>query len=753
LPIAIETEGPSSAIARRTLLVMTVLVSIGSGLGLIAIAGETVGRGEAALIISGLIFTLGILAVLLTFRRIPFQIIATAATIYYFLYLLTGIVLSVGGSGPSLGLFVYLLWFFPLLVFNRLVNSPAVGLFLAKSLRLAPVLLLVCLGWRLVTIFNMDVLILLGIYCLSYISYGVMLHSVTQYREAYIVERERAEALKVETAIFESISDCFISLDADFRLIYLNDAACAEFTVERDVTLLDNIAHAVPTFFSEELQNGLRSASEQNSASIFVARNSDHTIWYELRCFPRQGGMSIYFRNITDRVAAQSRIEHMAYHDMMTGLPNREMLQERLASLLEKQSIRTEKATGAILFIDLNDFKTLNDRSGHEAGDLLLQQVAMRLKLCVRKTDMVARFGGDEFVVVLEGLDSHAEIAENEARMVADTVLTAFRRPFPLNNDAYHSTTSIGVVLFQGDDCTADDLLKRADLAMYRAKSRGGNAMCFFEMSMETLVTTKAELKSDMQRALLNGEFALHYQPQMDAAGNVIGAEALVRWVHPQRGIIPPGKFIPLAEETGLIVELGRSVIEMACAQLARWALRPGMAGLRVWVNVSVRQFVDVQFLYLVQEALRRSGASPHLLGLEITESCVIEQVGETIAKMKELKGLGIHISLDDFGTGYSSLSHLKQLPLDELKIDRSFVRDLITDPKDASIARTIIALARSLNLSVIAEGVESEDQRGLLEREGCFAYQGYLFSKPVPVLQFEQFVMETLLLRAPGAA
>jgi diguanylate cyclase (GGDEF)-like protein len=454
---------------------------------------------------------------------------------------------------------------------------------------------------------------------------------------------------------------------------------------------------------------------------------------------------------ITDRKVAEARIHQLAFYDPLTGLPNRVLLRDRLEKTLAAP-MDGEKM-GALLLLDLDDFKTLNDTSGHDIGDLLLQEVALRLASDVRKTDFTARLGSDEFMVILEGLSADAEKAAVEAKAVGDLLLMACQQHYLLGSYEYDGTVSIGVTLFKRQKDAADDMLKRADLAMYRAKARGRNTVCFFDPAMETSAASRAALLADLNKAMQNRDFELYYQPQMDSGGRVTGVEALIRWRHAERGMVPPGEFIPLAESAGLIVELGLWVLEAACAQLAKWARQPETEGLTLAVNVSIRQFLDSHFVQLVEEALRESGANPHRLKLEITESFLLEKATDTIAKMTALKAHGISFSMDDFGTGYSSLSQLRQLPLDQLKIDQSFIRDVLNCEKDAAIVSTIIALGRSLNLSVIAEGVETEGQRNFLENEGCHVYQGYLFSKALPASQFEEFVNEAGQLNVLGAA
>jgi diguanylate cyclase (GGDEF)-like protein/PAS domain S-box-containing protein len=686
-----------------------------------------------------MVFSSGALVTLLVFRKVTLQTVATVATSGFAINLCAGMFIAVYGKGEHLNLFVYLLWFFPLLVFNELVNRPAVGRLLARILLFGPELIILCLLPRLRLILTAEQLVVVAVYGISYLTYGLALNIVTRYREKYIVERERTESLRVEAAILESISDCFISLDSRSRLVYLNDAACKAFGVERQTVLNDALSHAAPHFFSRSTMTELRAASARSVASIFEAQNEERQLWYDLRCFPRPDGMSIYFRDITNRKANEARIHYLAFYDVLTELPNRQLLRDRLSEALATAAIRG--SVGALLYIDLDDFKTLNDTTDHDTGDALLRQVAQRLTSCIRQGDTVARLGGDEFVVMLEGLSENAETAAALARVTVDKVLGIFRSPFVVDTFERETTASIGVTLFSGASETADDLLKQTDLALYQAKARGRNAMCFFDPTMQSEVDARAALRSDLRRALENDEFALHYQPQVDADGVVTGAEALLRWQHPLRGAVSPSEFIPLAEESGLIVGLGSWALETACLQLADWQTRPEMREITLSVNVSSRQFLDPHFVNLVMKVLRTSRADPQRLKLEITESSMMEKVDETIVKMTGLRGHGVGFSLDDFGTGYSSLSHLRRLPLDELKIDRTFVNKMLTDARDASIARTIILLGHDLQLSVIAEGVETEAQRDFLKTEGCYSYQGFLYSPALPVSRFEAFV------------
>ena len=440
--------------------------------------------------------------------------------------------------------------------------------------------------------------------------------------------------------------------------------------------------------------------------------------------------------DITLRKAAEDEIKHLAFYDPLTRLPNRRLLLDRLHQALASSARSGRK--GALLFIDLDNFKTLNDTLGHDKGDLLLQQVAQRLSTCIREGDTVARLGGDEFVVMLEDLSNLPQEAASQTKTVGEKVLLSLNQPYLLAGHRHHSTPSIGVTLFDDHGNSVEDLLKRADLAMYRAKAAGRNTLRFFDPEMQASVTARATLEEELRQGLSQDEFVVYYQSQVDEHGRVTGAEALLRWQHPRFGLMLPEDFIPLAEETGLMLPLGQWLLQTACARLAAWAARPELAHLSLALNVSPRQFHHPQFVDQVLAALDRSGADPHKLALELTEALLLDDAEGIIAKMTALKAKGIVFSLDDFGTGYSSLSYLKRLPLDQLKIDQSFVRDILTDSNDAAIARTIVALAQSMGLGVIAEGVETEQQRDFLAQQSCHAFQGYLFGLPLPVEEFE---------------
>lgn len=440
--------------------------------------------------------------------------------------------------------------------------------------------------------------------------------------------------------------------------------------------------------------------------------------------------------DISERKAAEQRIESLAFYDTLTGLPNRALLRDRLQHALIAATRRQRQA--ALLHIDLDNFKNINDTLGHDQGDLIIKEVVVRLRTCARASDTLARIGGDEFILLLEGPLQDKQDLLNQARVIGDKVLAALCQPYAVGESTHHSSASIGITLFGGaEHDNVEEPLKQAELAMYQAKAAGRATLRFFDPQMQATVSARASLESRLREALANNQFLLHYQPQVDGSGQVTGSEALVRWLDPKRGMVSPGEFIPVAEQSGLILPLGQWVLESACNELARWASEPAMAHLTVSVNVSARQFHQSSFVELVLDTLKRTGANPKQLKLELTESMLVDDIAGVIAKMNALKGYGVSFSLDDFGTGYSSLAYLKRLPLDQLKIDQSFVRDILIDPNDAAIAKTVIALAESMGLGVIAEGVETEGQRDFLANAGCRAYQGYLFSKPLPLDDF----------------
>ncbi|MDD5335840.1 MAG: EAL domain-containing protein [Rhodoferax sp.] len=417
----------------------------------------------------------------------------------------------------------------------------------------------------------------------------------------------------------------------------------------------------------------------------------------------------------------------LALHDPLTCLPNRRLLMDRL-----KQAMLTSARTGehgALIFLDLDNFKQLNDTLGHDMGDLLLQQAAARLQACLREGDSVARLGGDEFVILLEALSAHDAEAATQAESIANKILQSFAAGFQLRGQACDSTASVGIVVFLGAHEDQNDLINKADLAMYQAKSAGRNTARFFAPAAQA----REALVKDMRRGLAMQEFVLYYQVQVNRQGVPTGAEALVRWKHPQSGLLAPAHFIPLAEESGMILALGQWVLLSACAQLTHWAQRSETAHWTVAVNLSAVQFAQPNFVALVVGALQQTAANPRLLRFEMSAGMLAQDTENAIAKMNAVKAHGVGFSLGDAGIGYASLSYLRRLPLDQLKIDRSFVRDIVTNPSDSVVARTILERRSSLRLKVIAEGVETPRQRDFLARMGCDAFQGYLFGRPVP--------------------
>jgi diguanylate cyclase (GGDEF)-like protein/PAS domain S-box-containing protein len=461
------------------------------------------------------------------------------------------------------------------------------------------------------------------------------------------------------------------------------------------------------------------------------------------------GALRNFVATMTDttlKKASEVQIRNLAFYDPLTGLPNRRLLLDRLDHALASHIL--QRCGGALLLIDLDNFKDLNDNLGHQSGDQLLQQVGRRISECVREVDTVARFGGDEYVVFLQNLSQDVQEVAAYAEGVARLIQGALNRPYAFAGLAHHNTASIGVTLFGEQQNNTDDLLKQADMAMYEAKNAGRNTLRFFDPMMQAAVAARATLEAGLREALQKDQFQLFYQPQVQGCSRIHGAEALVRWQHPQRGLVSPAEFIPLAEQSGLILPLGQWVLETACAQLARWSTLPALEPLTLSINISARQLHQADFVETVLSALRRSGARAQRLKLELTESLLVADVEDAIRKMTVLQAHGIGFSLDDFGTGFSSLSYLKRLPLDQLKIDQGFVRDCLSDGNDAAIVRMVIALAGSLGLQAMAEGVETEAQRTFLQAEGCSHYQGYLFSRPLPLADFE-----ALVLRSTGPA
>jgi diguanylate cyclase (GGDEF)-like protein/PAS domain S-box-containing protein len=565
-----------------------------------------------------------------------------------------------------------------------------------------------------------------------------------------ITERKRAEEdLRIAATAFEA-QEGMIVTDAHLAILRVN-RAFAEATGYDADELIGKTPRVLKSgrqdaaFYAAMWQRIVREGSWQGELWNRRKDGVEYPEWLTITAVKNAAGEVTHYvgtmTDITERKTAEAQIQHLAYYDSLTHLPNRRLLNDRLQQALAAST--RSRRQGALLFIDLDNFKSLNDTRGHDIGDRLLVEVAMRLGGCVREGDTVARLGGDEFLVMLLDLSGESREAAAQARTVAEKIIAALNCPYQLAGHEHHSTPSIGITLFSNHHDSVEDLLKQADMAMYQAKTAGRNALRFFDPAMQASVLARVTLEEGLRAALERNEFVLFYQAQVDRTGNPTGAEALLRWNHPLRGLVSPAEFIGPAEDIGLIVPLGRWVLESACRQLVAWSDNPALQRLTIAVNVSARQFRDPGFVAGVIEVLDTTGADPQQLKLELTESLFLDDIEETIARMTALKARGVGFSLDDFGTGYSSLAYLKRLPLDQLKIDQSFVRDVLTDANDAAIARTVVALAQSLGLTVIAEGVETEAQRRFLEAHGCHAYQGYLFSRPAVAAEFERRVRE----------
>ena len=560
--------------------------------------------------------------------------------------------------------------------------------------------------------------------------------------------KDIADAKALLDQALESMVSGFVLLDAQQRVAHWNRCFVELFPWMRGAmasgmpfrqVLEQSVAHHLPVGSDAERQQwiALRLAQQQDGTGAHEQVLPDgHCIHVLERATP-EGGWVITYHDVTDLRRANEEIEHLAFYDPLTGLPNRRLLLDRLgqAPVLSQRSGKV----GALLFLDLDHFKDLNDTLGHEVGDELLQAVAQRLLANVRVADTVARLGGDEFVVMLSDLSTSTQEAAALAQRIGEKILRGLSEPYVLRGHTHQGAASIGATLFGASAQSAIELLRQADIAMYQVKARRGNALCFFDPKMQTAINDRAQLEADLRQALVAQQLVLHYQPQATLQGDVIGAECLLRWQHPQRGMVPPGQFIAVAEESDLILHIGQWVLHSACTQLARWQEQPQWAHLQLSVNVSARQFRQSDFVHQVIETLQVTGARAHLLTLELTESLVLDNVEDAIDKMHQLRTKGVRFSVDDFGTGYSSLAYLTRLPLHQLKIDQSFVRNLGSRPSDDVIVQTIIGMGRNLDLEVIAEGVETEAQKAILAGHGCDLYQGYLLARPMPVADFER--------------
>jgi len=553
------------------------------------------------------------------------------------------------------------------------------------------------------------------------------------------------EAYRYTQAILDNMADGVITFNAEGDIESYNTAAHTIFGYSFDEIVDANIAMLIAEKHGEQVccnfEKMIESETKQLDAEGKRKDGSIFPISVSVSLLPRSGRI-IYVGVIRDITRERQHIEEvyrLAFFDPLTELPNRRLVLDRL-----EQAILTASRTGqygALMFLDLDHFKQLNDTLGHDVGDELLQQVGGRLQSCVRDCDTVARMGGDEFVVLLEALSTHPIDAAAQTKAVANKILQVLGQPYHLCEHSYVSTPSIGIVIFLDHIESTEELCKKADVAMYQAKAVGRNTIRFFDPAMQAALSIRVELESNMRRALGQNEFILHYQIQVDGQGVPTGVEALVRWNHSVHGMVSPAAFIPMAEETGMILPIGKWVLEAACKQLVEWAEQPARAHWTMAVNISALQLVRSDFVETLKNVLRTTGAKPGHLKLELTEAMLVSDIDDVIIKMNALKELGVSFSLDNFGTGYSSLAYLKRLPLDQLKIDQSFVHDLMTNNNDEAIARSVVTLGHNLGLKVIAEGVETAEQRDFLAQMGCDAYQGYYFGHPVPTADLQSVI------------
>ena len=569
------------------------------------------------------------------------------------------------------------------------------------------------------------------------------------FNSMMMVMEEREAALRVAAIAFE-IEEGMIVTDSDEVIVRVNrvfselSGYSAEEAIGKNLSLLKSDRQDKE--FYPHMQEILH-RDNYWQGEIWNRRNGGEIYpeWLTITAVVGSNGKItnyiVAFFDITERKQAENKIHNLAFYDSLTQLPNRRLLFDRLHQAVATSA--RNQTSAALLFIDLDNFKILNDTRGHDVGDLLLIEVAQRLRGTIREMDTLARLGGDEFVVLLEDLSQDKTQAAVQARSMGEKLLKATSQPYLLKDIEHYSSSSIGISLFSNYRQNLDDLLKQADTAMYAAKKFGRNNLHFFDPAMQEALEMRSQIEAGMRKSLKNQEFRLYYQVQVDSNQKPIGAEALVRWIHPDQGTISPAKFIPVAEDTGLILPLGQWVLQTACAQLKEWESNPFTRELSLAVNVSARQFRKPDFVKQVSETIEHSLINPAQLKLELTESTVLENVADTIAKMHALKLLGVRFSMDDFGTGYSSLAYLTQLPLDQLKIDQSFVHNIGTKATDAMIVQTIIGMANSLGIEVIAEGVETHAQRDFLLGAGCKLYQGYLYGKPVPTDEFKTSLIQ----------
>jgi diguanylate cyclase (GGDEF)-like protein/PAS domain S-box-containing protein len=563
------------------------------------------------------------------------------------------------------------------------------------------------------------------------------------------------ESEKKMRSVVEGALDCIVMMDENGNIVEFNPAAELTFGYKRDNVIGKSLASVIiPGNARRGHTEGFSRFSITGKSTMLGKRielnamradGSEFPIELAITAFDWTGSRMMvgFIRDITERKKAELEINDLAFYDPLTKLPNRRLLRERLQTKLSAE--RDLKSFSAILFIDLDNFKILNDTRGHDVGDLLLIEVSVRLKSCVRAEDTVARLGGDEFVVILEQLSGDIEQATAQAELVGEMIRKELGRLYLIKDFDHYSTPSIGINMFHGEEMSVDELLKRADTAMYQAKQAGRNAVRFFDPAMQAALEARSKLEDDLRFALESDQLKLLLQMQVNESNQIIGAEALIRWEHPEQGLIYPSQFVPFAEESLLILPIGQWVLETACAQLMEWQSNPMMQDLNIAINVSARQFRQADFVEQIRSTLAKFDILPSKLKLELTESLVFDNIADSIKKMRELRAIGIQFAMDDFGTGYASLIYLKSLPLSQIKIDRSFVRDIAIDRDDEIIVQTIISMAHNLGLEVIAEGVETIEQLEFLRKSGCKAFQGHLFGKAISQKEFNQLISQSV--------
>jgi diguanylate cyclase (GGDEF)-like protein/PAS domain S-box-containing protein len=769
-PIGTLSRSPLAQ-ARLTIVVALIFALVGSLFGIIVTVMTGGGHGvEVWLIASCVLFSSVVLIRLAVTPSSRNEWLPPLACLFFLAYLTIGAVLAGFSIGITGSFFIYLLWFFFLFAFNRFVNTARRSR-LVSNLIFAVPLVLASTKIAFVPRLTLEEQTNLIVFCISYSAFALVMGLFSQYREALVAERERSKGLE-ETArvvrqseerfrsLVQNTSDVILIVSEGGRITYQSPAADTAWGYATDELVDQPIAALIHPGDSKAFQeiSGQLLLTPRATASTEIRLRTRDGSWRfatviltNLLHEPGVAGLVATAHDITERKAFEEQLTRQAFHDSLTGLPNRLLFRDRLDQALARAGRRHGDV--GLVFLDLDNFKQINDSLGHGAGDELIREAAQRLRECVREEDTLARLGGDEFVILLDFLTEEAE-----AICLADRITARFGEPFRFAGKGYVVSISIGIVTRGAEDDGAEDggaenMLRDADIAMYRAKSSGKARYVIFDPVMHTDALARLEFESELREAIGRDELVVHYQPIVELDGARISeVEALVRWQHPVRGSISPMDFIPIAEETGLIVPLGQWVLEQACRQVAAWQVRyPMIPPLTVSVNLSPRQFENRGLLDDVKRALTQSGLAPTSLKLEITESTIMRDVEATVSTMGQLKALGVHLAIDDFGTGYSSLAYLKRLPLDVLKIDRSFVSGIGLDREDRAIVKAIISLAKSLKLSVTAEGIETEEQSSLLREWACEQGQGYYFARPLNSADFATLLRKTVQRSLPN--